>query len=343
MELPIRLLQPFLGPRIIKTGLAVFLSLAVFTWFGSSYATFAAVAAILAVQPSINKAREVLRQQLLGNLVAGGIAAGLGLLLPINPLTMALGAILVLGLLTRFRLTEAAGLAVVVILFIMERPEHDFLWYTLIRLGAITGGMAIGYGVNRFIRPPDVVARARQELREGVEELDRFMERLITSIPSPEHYRKEQIKQDAEAVQKHLTTVRTLLELGGGEIDSPWALRLKKANASMFVFTEAVMDIHKLLLGIGGLDEGPDRDLVVGAVRAAGEYKRMVMRAALDGAPLSTEPVRAFEAATAALQQRVELLIDQRELRQRGLVLHLVLARIGHMGRRMASLQQLLR
>lgn len=342
MELPFRLLQPFLGARIIKTGIAVFFSLAVFTWFGSSYATFAAVAAILAIQPSVNKAREVFRQQLLGNLVAGGIATALGLWLPINPITMAVGAILVLGLLNQFKLSEAAGLAVVVILFIMERPEHDFLLYTVMRLGAIAGGMAIGYLVNRYIRPPDVTSRARDEIKEGAAEIDRFLQRLITSIPSPEHYRKEQIKQDAAAAQKHLTTARTFLEISSGEGEPPRLLVLRKAYASMWVFTEAIMDIHKLLLEIGGLEYGPEREALADALQAVGVYKGAVMQALLDKVPPDPAASQRFEAAMAALQERVERLVDRRETRLRGLALHGVLAHIRHMGWRMASLDRLL-
>ncbi|MFZ5825767.1 MAG: FUSC family protein [Bacillota bacterium] len=342
MELPFRLLQPFLGARIIKTGIAVFLSLAVFTWFGSSYATFAAVAAILAIQPSVNKAREVLRQQLLGNLVAGGIATAIGLWLPINPGTMALGAILVLGLLNQFKLSEAAGLAVVVILFIMERPEHDFLLYTVARMGVIAGGMAIGFLVNRYIRPPDVSSRARDEIKEGAKEIDRFLQRLIASISSPEHYSKEQIKQDAGAAQKHLTTARTFLDLSSGESQPRRLLVLRKAYASMWVFTEAIMDIHKLLLEIGGLEYGPERDAVVSALQAAGAYKTGIMQAALDGAQPDPAANQRFEAAMAALQERVERLVDRRETRLRGLALHGVLAHIRHMGWRMSSLYRLL-
>jgi len=342
MELPLRLVQPFLGPRIVKTGLAVFLSLAVFHWFGSDYASFAAVAAILAIQPSVNKAREVFRQQLLGNLVAGAIATVLGLLVPVNPLTMAVGSILVLGLLIRLKLSEAAGLAVVVIIFIMDRPERDFLLYTLARLGVIAAGMAIGYLVNRYIRPPDVTSRARDEIRAGCDGVATFIERLIASVASPEHYQKEQIKQDAMALQRHLETARALLELvRDSEPDSKRYLVLRKANASMWVFSESVMDIHKLFLTTGGLAHGPERDAVVGALREVIVYMKAVMRCALDGEKPDPAASASFDEAMAALQHQVDLLIDIRQRRSLGLTLHGVLSHIQHMGWRMASLSRL--
>lgn len=342
MELPLRLLQPFLGARIIKTGLAVFLSLGIFTWFGSSYGLFAAVAAILAIQPSVHQARELFRQQLLGNLVAGAIATALGLLLPINPLTMALGCILVLGLLNRFRLTESAGLAVVVILFIMGRPEHDFLLYTAVRLGTIAGGMAIGVLVNRFVHPPDVMARARLEIRQGFDLVDRFIHQLTVSLASPDEYQKEQIKQDAASAQRHLATARALLEMGSNGPDPQQLQILKKANGSMFVFSEAVMDIHKLALEAGGLVDERDRNVVTAALRAVQAFMGEVMRAVLDGGKPEPAAAGQFQDALAGLQRRVEELIDRQEGRTLGLQLHGMLAEIRHMGWRMASLGRLL-
>ena len=105
----------------------------------------------------------------MGNAVAGAVATLLGLWLPVNPLTMALGAILALGILVRLRLSEAAGLAVVVVLFVMDRPEHDFLRYTLARMGTIVVGMTVGFLVNRLIRPPDASDGRAPNWRKGTE------------------------------------------------------------------------------------------------------------------------------------------------------------------------------
>lgn len=341
MDFPLRLLQPFLGPRIIKTGLAVFLSLAVFHWFGSGYAAFGAVAAVMAVQPSISKAREVLRQQLLGNGVAGVVAALIGLWLPVNPLTMALAAVLALGLLVRFKLSEAAGLAVVVVLFVMDRPDHDFLLYSAARMGVIVGGMAIGHLVNRLVKPPDVVSRVRDEVAEGTRGVSRFIDRLVLALSTPEDYEKEQIKQDAAAVQKHLSAARALLEIGGEDGDPARVAVLKKANASMFIFVEAIMDVHKLLLEAGGLADGPELESLTAVLRALAHYQEVVMKRALDGAAAQPEAARAYEEALSEFQHRVELLIDRRDRRHLGLLLHQALAEIRHMGWRMSSLARL--
>ena len=127
LYLPFRLLSPFVGPRIVKTGLAVFLCLVIAHALGSDYGSFAAVSAIMAVQPSTVRARKAFGQQLLANLIGGLLGAVLGLYAGSSPLVMALGVVMVLWLCTKLDLLETASSAVVAILFIMDRPEHDFL------------------------------------------------------------------------------------------------------------------------------------------------------------------------------------------------------------------------
>lgn len=341
MDFPLRVLQPFLGARIVKTGLAVFLTLVLLHRLGSSYATFGAVAAVLAVQPAISKARETFRQQLLGNAVAGLVATLLGMWLPVTPLTMALGAILALGLLVRFRLTEAAGLAVVVVLFVMDRPEHDFLLYTLERMGIIVVGMAVGFVVNRLIRPPDVLGRARAEIASGERAVDQFMERLLLSLGAPQEYQKEQIKRDAARAQEHLAAARAALDLGESDVPPAQAAVLRQANNSLFVFVEAIMDVHKLVLEAGGLPHGPERELLTAVLRTLQRYRASVLGQALHGAAADPDAARSFHSALAAFGQRVERLVDLRDRRDFGLQLHLVLAEIRHMGWRVDSLARL--
>lgn len=343
MEQSIRLIQSFLGPRIVKTGIAVFVVLLLFNSLNLPYASFAAVAAILAVQPTIGKAKEVFRQQLLGNLVAGVVATLLGLWLGSTPLSMSLAVILVLGVLTRLKLTEAAGLAVVVVLFIMDRPEKDYLTYTLARLAAITVGMGIGSLVNRFVRPPDIVGRASEEIRDGAKAVDQFLDRLTASLADPASYTKEQIKADGAEVQKHLEAARSLLDLTReGEADGQRLLVIRRANASMFVFSEAVMDIHKLLLEAEGLGDEADRTAVTDCLTAIGQYRRTVMEAVLQGSAPDPAAAEGFAAAIARLQARVDLLVEDRESRSLGLALHGVLAHLRHMGWRMNSLTRMM-
>jgi len=343
MDLPVRFLRPFLGPRIVKTGLAVFLSLVAFHWIGSNYGTFAGVAAVLAVQPSVARARQVFWQQLSANLIGGAVGGAMGYWLGTSAATMALGVVLVLGLCTRLKLSEAAGIAVVAVLFIMERPEHDFLLYTAARVGSITGGMIIGALVNRFIRPPNYRERVREELRDAAEAVSSFAGHLTASLASPEHYRKEQIKTEAKAITQRLETAGIFLEMDheANRGDSR-LLVLDKARASMYVYVERIMDIHKIVLQLGGLTPGEELDTVAGALRAVVRFKDVVMAGALEGRVPSGESARMAAEAMARQESMVAIEVDDPARRQRGLALHSVLTNIRHMSWRMESLSRLL-
>ncbi len=342
MELPRRILRPFVGARIIKTGLAVFAAVITLHWFGSEYATFAAVAAVLAVQPSVNLAREAFGQQMLGNLVGGVVAAAVGML-GSNPLSNALGVVIVLGLLTRFRLNETANLAVVVFLFVMDRPHHDFLLYTAARVATVAVGMLIGFLVNRFIHPPDFSNRLRGELDAVGSDVDAFVLHLIDSLAIPEDYAKTQIKSEAASILRRLDTVRHFLNLSAEwNAGSSLRLSLEKATASMFVFVERIMDIHKLVLQAGGLGHSPQRGAVAQALENVIRYRQDVMGAALAQRSPSPEWANDFAGGLIELEDLIDRQVDNQETRPLGMALYAVLTNIRHMGWRMASLARLL-
>ncbi|HEY8346119.1 MAG TPA: aromatic acid exporter family protein [Symbiobacteriaceae bacterium] len=344
MDRPTHILRPFLGARILKTGLAVFLALAAFHWFGSEYATFAAVAAILAVQPSVSRARTVFNQQMIGNLIGGAVAAAIGLWLGSDPLGMALGVMITLGICSRLRLTEAANLAVIAVLYIMDRPEQDFLLYTGARMAVISAGMLIGYLVNRFVKPPDFTAQIRAEITAAREGVAAFCDRLLASLTAPESLSQEQVKADTEAIRHHLDNASRYLELyHETRPEDMRHLPLERTRSALSVAVERLSDIHQILLQAGGLRPGPEVAAVAGALRAMRQYMETVTRAALHGAAPDDQAGAGSQHAEAALADLVSAMVHRPEERQRGLVLHSILTNVRHMHWRIDGVASLLR
>lgn len=343
MELPKQILRPFIGARVLKTGIAVFVAVVTFHWIGSEYAAFAAVSAILAVQPSVTETGKLFREQLLGNLGAGLIAAALGLWLGSTPFSMSLGVVLVLGLLPRLGMGEAVNLAVVAVIFILDRPQLDFLRYTGARIGAVTGGMLIGYAVNRFIRPPNFYGKIRSELEETGAEVDAFIVHLIQSLAEPEYYAKHQIKAEAAHIHQRLESARHFLRLShtppGGEHQR---LALEKITASMFVFIERVMDIHKVCLQAGGLGHTPERGAVAQALENVMLFRQDVTGACLAVRRPMDYSEKAFHESLTDLQHLIDKLLQEPDQRPMGLALYAILTNIRHMGWRMESLYRIL-
>lgn len=339
MDLPLRLLRPFLGARILKTGIAVFIALAGFAWVGHDYAVFSAVAAILAVQPSLQKAKETFIHQLLGNLTGGLIGVGLALWVGNSPVAVAFGVVVLLGVLVKLGLTDAANIGVVVLLFVMESTHQDLFLYIVARVGAVTGGMFIGFLVNRYIRPPRFSARLREELQEAGRETDAFMIHLMESLSAPEFYQKEQIKQESAAIVKRLDTVRYLLDVSAEtEAEDPMRPALIKANASLFVFTTGIAEVHKVVLRVGGLSGSEYRGRVARALEAVMRFRQEAMAAALEGRHPIPGAGADFDTALSDLERLIHAMVDDPKRRSLGLALYTIHGHIQHMGHRMRRL-----
>lgn|GEM_PF-1471635 len=343
MEFPLRILRPFFGARIMKTGLAVFIALAAFHWIGSQHATFAAVAAIMAVQPSISRARTVFAQQLLGNLIGGTVAAIVGLCLGNSPLGMALGVVLSLGICSRFGLTESASLAVIAVLYIMDRPDGGFLSYTAVRVAVIAAGMSIGYLINRYVKPPDFTARVKEEVRSAHEGVAEFSAHLLASLASPESFEREQIKAETAAIDRHLEAATNYLELYQESNPSGEHLRaLDRARSALNVHVERLADIHRIILQAGGLRPGTEFGAVAAVMKALDRYRSAAVQAVLEDGEVDESVAAECRQAAEHLSSLVDQLVDQRERRERGLVLHSILTNLRHMVWRLDALAEVL-
>lgn len=343
MEFPLRILRPFFGARIIKTGLAVFISLAAFHWVGSQHATFAAVAAIMAVQPSISRARTVFMQQLLGNLIGGTVAAIVGLWLGSSPLGMALGVVLSLGICSRFGLTESASLAVIAVLYIMDRPDGGFLSYTAVRVAVIAVGMLIGYLINRYVKPPNFSARVREEIRSAHEGVAEFSTHLLASLAVPERFERAQIKAETAAIDRHLEAAVNYLELyQESHPTGEHLLALDRARSALNVHTERLSDIHRIALQAGGLRPGPELGAVAAMLKALDRYRNTALQAVLEEGEIDGDAASACREAANQLRSLVDQLVDQRDQRERGLVLHGILTNLRHMAWRLDALLEAL-
>lgn len=339
----LRILRPFLGARILKTALAVFIALAAFHRLGSGYATFAAVAAVLAVQPSVHRALTVFTQQMVGNLVGGTVAAILGLWLGSSPLTMALGVMIALGICSRFGLTEAANLAVIAVLYIMDRPDQDFLLYTGARMAVVAAGMSIGYLINRFVRPPDFTAQTGAEIAAASQGVASFCDRLLDSLAKPDQFTREQVKTEAGEIRRHLEAAARYLELNQeSRPEDPHSLRLDRTRSALNTCIERFSDIHRVVLQIGGLNDA-ETPVVAAALKAACQYAGVVAGAALGDAGPDEQRAEVARQTQAALAGLVDEMVDRQQDRQRGLLLHSILDDLRYVSWRLDAVATLLR
>ncbi|TKC18075.1 FUSC family protein [Robertmurraya kyonggiensis] len=144
-----------LGPRVIKTGIAVTLALYICSLFHLESAVFAGVAAIFTIQPSIYRTWKQIWDQAQTNTL-GAIIALLALyFLGNDPLAIGLVMIIVILVSLKLKMAETISLTLVTVLAIMSAPGNEDLLFALHRFGIILIGMTSALLVNVLIAPPN--------------------------------------------------------------------------------------------------------------------------------------------------------------------------------------------
>ncbi|MFJ4172850.1 aromatic acid exporter family protein [Microbacterium sp. NPDC089696] len=146
---------------------------------------FAAIAALLVVQPSINQSLSKALERSIGVIVGVVIAVALGLLLG-SPSWIVLLAIVVAMLVAWvFRATPGTGnqvaISAMLVLALGSKPD-----YALARIFETIIGVVIGIVVNAVIVPPVLVAPARRDLGLLGGELAASLDRLADALPEPQ-------------------------------------------------------------------------------------------------------------------------------------------------------------
>lgn len=146
---------------------------------------FAAIAALLVVQPSVNQSLSKALERSIGVIVGVLIAVGLGLLLG-SPSWIVLLAIVVAMLVAWvFRATPGTGnqvaISAMLVLALGSTPDYAFA-----RIVETLIGVVIGIVVNALIVPPVLVGPARRDLGLLGTEIAASLDRLADALPHPQ-------------------------------------------------------------------------------------------------------------------------------------------------------------
>lgn len=232
-----------LGARVLKTGLAIVFALFFAELLNLPSPTFAGIAAIFAIQPSIYRSYLSIIEQIQGNLIGATIAVFFGLVFGHHIVAIGIAAIIVIALMRKFKLDNSLSLALVTVVAIMVYEGNDFLEFGLIRFATVMVGVFAAFIVNLFFLPPryesklfkmidllqdDVIRWTRLAIRQASEHtstktaLNKFNSRLseIESMydffKEERHYRKSKRYTQARKLvvyRQMITTTKKSLEL----------------------------------------------------------------------------------------------------------------------------------
>lgn len=143
------------GMRNIKTAIAVFISIILSKLFKMEYPFYAAIAAIISMQSSVEESFKTGRNRMLGTSIGAAVGFVCALINPGNAFVSAIGIVIVIYLCNLIKWKEASSIGGVVFLAIMLNLKgNNPLWYSINRLLDTFLGIIVAIAVNYFIIPP---------------------------------------------------------------------------------------------------------------------------------------------------------------------------------------------
>jgi uncharacterized membrane protein YgaE (UPF0421/DUF939 family) len=143
-----------LGARVLKTGVAIVFALFLAELLNLPSPVFAGIAAIFAIQPSIYRSYLSIIEQIQGNFIGATVAVLFGLIFGHHIVAIGIAAIIVIGLMRKFKLDSSMSLALVTVVAIMIFEGEDFLEFGIIRFATVMVGVFAAFIVNLVFLPP---------------------------------------------------------------------------------------------------------------------------------------------------------------------------------------------
>ena len=185
-----------IGPRTVKTALAVILSMLIVGAYGmtESRLIFAMLGAMAAVQTTFKESVRSSLTQIVG--VLFGAVIGVVLLqLPVHQLVQTgIGIVLVIALYNMFHIHFSPGIPCLIVVTLCITPEIAPVSYAMGRIWDTAIGLAVGMAINLLIFPYDNSRQIRKTVQSLDTELIRFLEELFdgdTQLPKTDSMRNK--------------------------------------------------------------------------------------------------------------------------------------------------------
>jgi len=196
-----------LGARILKTGIAITLSLLLGEFLSLPSPIFAAIAAVFAIQPSIYRSYLTILEQIQANVIGAASAVCFGLIFGTHPIIIGFTAVVVIAVNLKLRINNTIGLALVTVIAIMENPGDNFVEYALIRFGTVLLGVFSAFIVNLIFIPPKYETRLYYKIVSTTEEIIKWIR--MNLYHASEH---TLLKEDIEKMKDNVAKMNQLFD-----------------------------------------------------------------------------------------------------------------------------------
>ncbi|OZU88711.1 hypothetical protein CIL03_10510 [Virgibacillus indicus] len=199
----------FLGSRVIKTGVAIFLT----AWICELLnwpPVFAVITAIVTLEPTVSDSIKKGIVRFPASAIGSAYAVLFISIFGNSPITYTLAAVLTIA--TCFKLKLHAGLLVATLTAVamVEVIHSNYLVSFFIRLGTTTVGLLVSTGVNMFVLPPDYTKEIQKNIQSITKQTGFTIEKLFQSLLSNKD--PEINKYRIDQLDKKIVQTETLLK-----------------------------------------------------------------------------------------------------------------------------------
>ncbi|KPH76452.1 MULTISPECIES: FUSC family protein [Bacillaceae] len=198
-----------IGPRMLKTGLAVTLTLLVTGMLNLQLDIIAAIASVLAMQQSIMRSVTYIKEVLIGNGVAVIFSLLGTFLLGTHPLSVGAVVIISIAINIKLGLNKTVSLTALTIMAMMLASDDSINFvYIVERISLIAIGVIAAFLVNAFIFPPD----HKKNLYNLVKKTSEKIHFLLRVIPNKTLSIPKQKEEDRE-IEKLISKAKDYYEI----------------------------------------------------------------------------------------------------------------------------------
>lgn len=273
---------------------------------------FAAIAALLVVQPSVNQSLAKALERSIGVIVGVVIAVGLSLLLGPQSWVVLLAIVVAMLVAWLFRATPGTGNQVAISAMLVLALGSSSPDYALDRILETLIGVAIGIVVNALIVPPVLTAPARRDLGLLGAELAASLDRLAAALPSTQTTAQlQELMVQARLLRPMLAAAEASISAGEESLTlNPRRSSHREDLAEMRALLTTLTPIVTQVIGMtrayfdhydDQLGDEPAVHAIAEQLRRAGHDVRLAVQVA-DVAPEPATLTSAIPALTAPLQ-----------------------------------------
>lgn len=201
-----------IGARVLKTGLAIVITLLIVDWLNFEPGLIAAIAAVFALQPNIHRSIKRFWEQAQGNIIGAIAAVSMMLLFGNSFVVIGLTTILVLAILQVFKLQSVSTLAVVTMIAILDAPSlanSDSLISFFItageRVALVMSGVISALFVNLVFLPPKYESRLYHNTFNVTGDIFKWIRLEINSLTD-----YNVVKKDIKGIEDRIVKLETM-------------------------------------------------------------------------------------------------------------------------------------